>query len=150
MAQYIEITDIKTLLEDITSEVSNLTELKAWLKTDDFKERLAEYSQDEITKLEVLSELISILEKYEKEMKDVQLEKFQTLEMSRKAAAYAFKLEESITGRTVHDDTYLPPVEVRECNYPPCGNTFIADPPSKHYCSDKCREKAKKWRKRHN
>lgn len=151
MTHYVEIDSFITNFNELIEDVTTLEQLKTWSKTDDFRDRLQEDSEDETTQFEILKELISILEKYEKEIKDAQLAKFQTLELTRKAAMYALSLENKITGNNlISDESYAAKVQVRECAYIPCGITFIADPPSKQYCSDKCREKAKKWRRKHN
>jgi len=161
-----DLVNLEMVLLVVQKELAGLDtieEVKSWMKDDRFvthiREELEEhdilYEETQLVndRLDALDDLINALTKFEIEYKDMQVNKFKQLELLRYASDYALRAQGAITGKFISDTANIEEidksVETKECSHPPCGKVFIADPPSKMYCSEKCREKAKKWRKRH-
>jgi len=154
MLQYVNISVLLDAIQENATELND-EELAAWIRGINLQPSVIDLIEDEVgeadflvdNKLSILTDLIESLSKFEQEHRDLQIVKFKQLELLRHASDTALKIRNgAFMSNGLITDTNL---DTKECGHPPCGKIFIADPPSKMYCSEKCREKAKKWRKRH-
>lgn len=155
--KYAKVDNVLSVIKALLLDVQNYETFKAWIESPNFESSILDelIEEQEVgteedlvnNKLMLLDDLLVQLEKFEDEQRNMQLNKFKQLELLRLASSYVNRSKGTITGRFEHDESYV--TETKECGHPPCGKVFIADPPTKMYCSEKCREKAKKWRKRH-
>jgi hypothetical protein len=153
---YVKVDKIVNVFLSLLQDIKDYETLEHWVRGTHFKDsildELVDYeelgSEDDLIshKLELLDDLISELEKFEDEYRNMQVNKFKQLELLRLASKYVSRSKGTALGQ-YEDEDYI--TETKECSHPPCGKVFVADPPSKMYCSERCREKAKKWRKRH-
>lgn len=156
--EWVDFNVVMLTIEKELYSLDSIDDLKLWLQDGKFtahiQQELAEHDliHEETSlirdRLDILDDLVKALTKFEVEFKDYQVNKFKQLELLRFASDLVGRVRGTQSNGFVSDINPVGDIETRQCNYPPCGKVFVADPPTKHYCSEKCREKAKKWRKR--
>ena len=156
MTQYIDIDEFIRIIQKESEDLSD-AQLAIWVNGKNFRDSLLLRASEEDDvgtesqlvneKLSYLNDLIEMVESFETELRDVQMSQFKQLENLRRATFFLNRAENYLT----HEDQAEINVTetVKTCAYTKCGKVFVSNVPSKLYCSEKCRENAKKWRKRH-